>query len=103
MPENKISVIIAGENQSKSAFSELESSLDKLVSKFDNFGKVLEALAIAKVTAKIFEFGKQAIESEVNLAKMSQRTGIAIDQLSEMAYAANLSGVSTDVFEKAVK
>lgn len=104
MADNQVKVIITGDNQAGSAFTQVAQQLDQLSSRVAEFGKQLvAALAIEEVTRRIVEFGSQALESAASLAHMSERTGIAVDQLAGLAYAANLSGVGTETLEKGVK
>jgi lambda family phage tail tape measure protein len=103
MAENRVQVIISGENDTKGVFDQVESSLKNLEKVAEGAMKVLEGLALIEAGRKLVEFAEHTLEAEANLAKMSQRTGVAVDQLSELTYAANLSGLSAEQLEKGIK
>ncbi|MBK5206127.1 MAG: hypothetical protein JJD98_12190, partial [Polaromonas sp.] len=46
---------------------------------------------------------KRAIDSADDLAKMSQKTGLAVEQLSQLQHAAGLSGVENEALEKSIR
>ena len=50
--------------------------------------------------AKLMELTKATIETGEELYKMSQKTGIAVEELSKLKYAADLAGVSHEALTK---
>lgn len=93
--------------------AKLHSDLDKANSKLGKFqksagsaGKALKQMAKVGATAVVAigaAFGAMAVRT-VNLAdkigKMSQSTGVSVETLSRLSYAADLSGVSLDEVAK---
>jgi hypothetical protein len=61
------------------------------------------AAGLATATAAVGAMVKKTMDAGDAMDKMSKRTGLNADFLSKMAYAADLSGTSIDVFEKGVK
>ncbi|MCU1285937.1 MAG: hypothetical protein JWO13_2287 [Acidobacteriales bacterium] len=100
---NNVEVTLSAKNDTAAAFAAAEQSIHKLEQTAEAAKHVLEALAIVEVARKMLEFAEHTFEAEANLAKMAQRTGVNVEQLSELAYAANLSGVGVDVLEKGIK
>lgn len=76
-------------------------SLNKFKSEAAAAGKVLGA-AFAAATAAAAYLVKQSIDSADAMSKMSQSTGIAIDKLSGLAYAGQLSGVEVEALGAAM-
>lgn len=60
----------------------------------------LQALAGLGVVAGLSSLTKQAIDAGDALDELQQRTGIAVEDLSKLQYAANISGVSTEQLGK---
>lgn len=80
----------------------LDSGLEESRSKLASFGASVStavAAAAAAVAAAAVSMGlgiKSAIDNAEALGKMSQSTGIAVEELSKLQYAAQLSNVGTD-------
>jgi hypothetical protein len=60
----------------------------------------LQSLAGIGVVAGLSALTKQAIDAGDALDELQQRTGIAVEYLSKLQYAANISGVSTEQLGK---
>ena len=73
------------------------TSLSTLSSKAFAFGG---GIAGAAVVAGLSSITKQVIDTGDALSKMSVKTGVAVEDLSKLEYAANLSGVSFEQLEK---
>lgn len=80
--------------------------LEKAQKRLESFGKGAQAEATAigvavgefinEAAGRIFEFAKHTIDAADELSKLSQSSGIAVTALSELQYAADLSGVSQE-------
>jgi hypothetical protein len=86
------------------------SALEKAEKKLDSFGKKSE-LSLRKVTkatvalglgvaAALGKVGLSAAKSIDELGKMSQKTGVSTEALSQLAYAANISDVGIETLQK---
>ena len=73
------------------------NSLSTMSSKVFAFGG---GVAGAAVVAGLTSITKQVIDTGDALAKMSVKTGVAVEDLSKLEYAAGLSGVSFEQLEK---
>jgi hypothetical protein len=73
------------------------TSLSTMSSKVFAFGG---GVAGAAVVAGLSSITKQVIDTGDALSKMSVKTGVAVEDLSKLEYAANLSGVSFEQLEK---
>lgn len=60
----------------------------------------LQSLAGLGAVAALTTLTKQAIDSADALDELSQRTGVAVEDLSKLQYAANLTGVSSEQLAK---
>lgn len=75
------------------------------LSSFGNSVQIGMAAAAAAVTTAAYSIAaaiKHSIESADNLNKMSQSSGVAVEELSKLKYAAELSDVSTEALGKSM-
>src|SRR5690349_5396452 len=99
-----------------SAFIELLVNDDKLVKGLQKAGKKLKAFgdSIAgwgkklagigtAVAAPLIGFAKAFASGSKELQTLSQKTGISVGALSELAYAAELSGADMETLEVGIK
>jgi DNA-binding Xre family transcriptional regulator len=63
----------------------------------------LEAFGVALAAERIAEFVSRAIDAAAALEKLSQRTGMATETLSQLQYAAKLAEVPADTLNTAIK
>jgi hypothetical protein len=103
MPDNRVVVVIGGDNQSAGAFAELGKSLDGLLESVGGLSGLLEGLSLEEVIRRFAEFTAQVLESDIGLTRMAASTGIAIEELGGLALAAKMSGVSTEEFEGSLR
>ena len=75
---------------------------DKMSAGFKKAGKAM-TIAGAAIVGTLGTMVKKYVETGDWIDKMSKRTGFAATTLSELAYAANISGASLDDVEKGVK
>jgi len=98
------------------AYVEISARDKLLVRSLDGIKKKLKALgtALVGIGTKIAALGTVALAPFIAsltvyatagdaMAKMSQRTGIAVEALSQLTYAAEQSGASAEVLEKGVR
>ena len=88
MADQQVKIAISAVDQTKAAFASIDKSLG-------NLKVALGALSIAATSAAIANFVKKQIDAQDALNDMSERTGVAVDQLSKLNYVAKLSDVST--------
>lgn len=99
--------IRANANQAVSEFERLQqrgaASLKGLQNEAMGLQATLGVLAGSAAAVTFVGMVKGAIDSADGLNKLTQRTGIATEQLSAMQYAAQLADVSTEDFSKSIK
>ena len=100
---NKVTVVIAGDNQLSKTLGEVQSQLGGFARVASGIGTALKALAVGEVIRGLVDLGKGALENADNFAKMSQRTGVSVQDLSALAYAAKLSGTDIGGLEVGLK
>ncbi len=66
-----------------------------------NFAKA-GGVAMAAATASVIAMGNKFLDTADRIAKMSQSSGVAVETLSRLQHAANLSGVSFEVMSKGI-
>lgn len=79
-----------------------QKRLQAFGSAVSSWGRTL-ATAGAAITAPLLGSAKAFSEMGDRIAKASARTGISVETLSELAYAADLSGASLEVLEGSVR
>lgn len=65
-------------------------------------GAAMGVMAVAAAGA-MFVMARNAIDSADSLNKLSQKTGLAVEQLSQLQHAASLSDVSNEDLEKSIR
>lgn len=109
MADPKTKIIISAVDQTKAAFtsarrnlSDLAGAGDKIGKSFGGIGSALSGLTgLGGLTALLSGGGLIAAVKNVSdaadaMGKLSQKTGIAVEDLSRLDYAASLSDVTTD-------
>jgi hypothetical protein len=103
VPDNQVKLEIYGEDHASQPVHKVEESLDGFVEKLGGLEKLLEGLAVEEVVRRLVEFTAQTLEGEMALVKLSEKTGIAITELSGLAAAAKLSNIEQADFETSLK
>lgn len=88
MADQNIKIAISAIDETKAAFNSINKSLGTLRTSF----QALNVIAAATVFAG---FIKAQIDAQDEIFKMSQKIGIATDELSKLQYAAKLADVDT--------
>ena len=63
----------------------------------------LELLGVAATIHEFVEMGKRAVEAGDQLAKLSEKTGISVERLSELKFAGQLADVGLDALATGIK
>jgi len=100
--------ILSADDKASSVFDKLKQNATRatdgvsqaLTTVGTSAGKLFGVLAGLAGVASLGELVKGSIDAADNLSKMSQKVGVAIDQLSGMAYAAELADVSVEQLGK---
>lgn len=95
----KISATVNGQ----SAVDQLRNSMDKMSGSAASLAKTFAAGFIGLQSIQgIATFAKYVLDGADKLDEMAQRTGLTVEQLSELDYAAKLSGTSIDSVQTAM-
>jgi lambda family phage tail tape measure protein len=100
---SKVQVVIEGQNKLGPAIDAASRSLGQLEGSLETVKKAFEAVAVAEIGRELLEFGKQVVEAEDQMYKLSQKVGVATESLSGLSYAASISGVETESFGKSLE
>lgn len=103
MASNRAQILISAVDQTKTAFDSIKRGLGGLTDTAKSVNGVLANLGVGVSLAGIGAMIKSSIDSADALDEMAQRTGIAVESLSLLVPAAELSAVSTDKFEAGLK
>src|SRR5947207_5053248 len=89
--------------------SKLVKGLEKASKKLKAFGEGIKDLGKklagigALITAPLIGFAKVFASGAKELQAMSQRTGVSVEALSELGYAAQLSGADMETLEIGIR
>lgn len=103
MASNRAQILISAVDQTKTAFDSIKRGLGGLTDTAKSVNGVLANLGVAVSVAGLTAMVKSAIDTGDALDEMAQRTGIAVESLSLLVPAAELSAVSTEKFEAGLK
>lgn len=105
MADNKTKVIITASDQTAAGLRSAENALQGFAGRFVSLTNpiALAGTAIAAGSAALVASVKSAIDTGDSFNKLSQKTGIAVESLSALAYAGDLSGVSIDSLANGIK
>jgi hypothetical protein len=105
MADNKTQVVITAKDETASGFASAQAGLTKLAGGFAGLANPIAqaGTAITAAAAGLVASVKSAIDTGDQFSKLSQKTGIAVESLSALAYAGDLSGVSIDALANGIK
>jgi hypothetical protein len=103
MASNRAQILISAVDQTKTAFDSIKRGLGGLTDTAKSVNGVLANLGVGVSLAGIGAMIKSSIDSADALDEMALRTGIAVESLSLLVPAAELSAVSTEKFEAGLK
>lgn len=87
----------------KRAAQSTTTAFDSMASSVGSFKSALGGLGAAFAVRGVVDSLRSSIDAADELGKLSQKTGIAVDELSKLKYAASLSDVSTEALAKGMK
>ena len=105
MADPKTSVVITAKDETAAGFASAEAGLQRLTGQFVSLTNPIAAAGVAMsvASAAIVASVKSAIDTGDQFNKLSQKTGIAVEALSGLAYAATLSDVSIESLATGIK
>jgi phage-related minor tail protein len=109
MPEYRLQFIIDAENRAEAALNQVKGQMEAVQGKLQNMEPAFRKMALAgaagftAVTGAVALSVKTFIDAGDQIEKMAIRTGFGTKSLSELKYAADLSGASLESLELATK
>ena len=85
------------------AIKSVEGSLESLSGAAEKVSTAIELLGVGELVSRFSEFVKGALKAGADLAEMAERTGVSVEELQGLSYAAKQSGVSTETLEKGIR
>lgn len=105
MADQKTAVVITARDETAAGFASAGAALQRLTGQFASLANPIGAAATA-MSAGALALGasvKSAIDTGDSFNKLSQKTGIAVESLSALAYAGELSDVSLESLATGIK
>jgi len=96
-------IIITAKDSTAAAFASVNSGLSGLSGAAVKAGAALTAIGATAAIGSFAAFTKQTIDAQDELFKLSQKTGIAVESLAGLQFAAEQSGVELDKVAKATR
>lgn len=103
MAEGIAKIVLEGENRSRQAFREVESSLRSLDQNASGLRDSLRGLAAGLGVAAFGAWVKSSVDAADALDELSEKTGLTVERLSELQYVAKLSGASAEDLNKGLR
>jgi TP901 family phage tail tape measure protein len=109
MPNEVLKFIIDAENRSQAVLAQVKSQLEGVQGKMEDMSPAFKKMAaigtasFAAITGAVALSVKSYIDAGDEVQKMAIRTGFGTKALSELRYAAQLSGASLESLELATK
>ena len=94
---------ITAQDQASQVFRNLQGNMSKIASFGSTLNGVLGKLGIALGAVQVGAMFKQVVDQADALNDMSQKTGVAIETLSQFSTAAQKSGTSLEAVGKGIK
>lgn len=97
--DNKTQIVISARDDTAAAFASAKSQLEQFTSSYAALGALVSTGVVGGLVATV----KSAIDAGDQFNKLSQKTGIAVESLSALAYAGKLSDVSIEALATGIK
>lgn len=95
--------VLTAEDRTAGAFASMQKSLANARASVEGLQGAFAALAGGAVVGGFAAMVKQSLDFAENMDKMAQKTGISVEKLSELAYAAKIADVSQEQLGKGIK
>lgn len=96
-------IVITAKDTTASAFASANSNLTGLASAALKITTAISAIGAGAALSSMVAFTKKTIDAQDELFKLSQKTGIAVQSLAGLEFAAEQSGVELDKVAKATR
>ena len=96
-------IVITAKDTTASAFASVNTNLTGLASQALKATTAISAIGAGAAFSSMVAFTKQTLQAQDELFKLSQKTGIAVESLAGLEFAAEQSGVELDKVAKATR
>ena len=96
-------IVITAKDSTAAAFASVNSGLTGLSGTAARLGSTLSALGAGAFVGSLASFTRQTLEAQDQLFKLSQKTGLAVESLAGLEFAAEQSGVELDKVARATR
>jgi hypothetical protein len=103
MADNDTKIRITAVDEVTKTLNSISNATKGLTGDFGKLGGALGALGVTGALAGIGAMVKGAIDAAASMGDLSQKTGIAVKELTALDYAMRREGVSTEAFAKGIK
>jgi hypothetical protein len=103
MADNETRIRITAVDDATRVLNSISGATKGLASDFGRLGAALGAIGVTGALAGISAMVKGAIDAAASMGDLSQKTGIAVKELTALDYAMRREGVSTEAFAKGIK
>ena len=94
---------ITAKDSTAAAFASANNNLSSFASSALKASAVLSTIGAGAVVSSMAAFAKQTLEAQDELFKLSQKTGVAVESLAGLEFAAEQSGVELEKVAKATR
>lgn len=94
---------ITARDSTAAAFASANNNLSSFASSALKASAVLSTIGAGAVVSSMAAFAKQTLEAQDELFKLSQKTGVAVESLAGLEFAAEQSGVELEKVAKATR
>lgn len=96
MAQDRARILISAEDKTREAFTSVQRNLGQLQDKASQLGGLFARLGVGLSLAGIAASFKSVTDNADEMGKLAQKTGVAVEELSKLDYAAKLSDVSRE-------
>lgn len=96
-------IVITAKDSTAAAFASVNSGLTGLSGTAARLGSTLSALGAGAFVGSLASFTRQTLEAQDQLFKLSQKTGLAVESLAGLEFAAEQSGVELEKVARATR
>lgn len=103
MADNETRIRITAIDEATAKLNTIRAAAGDLTGSFSRLQGALGAIGLSAAVGGLAIMAQRAIDAQDEMSKLSQKVGVAVGELSQLRYAADLSGVSTQGLTNGIK
>lgn len=103
MADNETKIRLTAVDDVTAKLNSIRSATGELTGSFSKLGAAFTAIGVTGFVTGIAATVKSAIDAAASMGDLSQKTGIAVSELTALDYAMRREGVTTEAFGKGIK